>query len=230
MSAIQNMYELMPKKYSNSVFNPSFDLHGLSLPLRGLVAAPSGMGKTNLVMNILRVFSQGRQGTFNTIHIITRNADEPLYNWVRDVAPDIVIREGVEHSPKLDDFDPKENHLIIWDDLVLEGKVGLKNVQEMYLRGRKLNVSTIFISQSYYDTPKMIRINCSWISLLKLGNTNEVAMIMRNHGLGVTKQKLLAIYQHATAEKLQPLLIDLTASVEAGKFRKGFATIDINAI
>jgi hypothetical protein len=99
----------------------------------------------------------------------------------------------------------------------------------MYIRAHKLNVSCIFISQSYYETPKMIRINCSWIALLKLGNTTEVAMIMRNHGLGVTKQKLLAIYEHATAEKLMPLLIDLEAPVES-KFKKGFATIDIDAI
>jgi hypothetical protein len=222
LAAIENMYLRMPKKYQQKSYNPHFNVHGLSLPLRGLVAAPSGSGKTNLVMNILSVFD----GTFKTIHIITRNADEPLYNWVRDAAPDIVIREGLQNTPKLDDFDKKENHLVIWDDLVLEGKVGLKNVQEMYIRARKLNVSCIFISQSYYETPKMIRINCSWIALLKLGNTNEVAMIMRNHGLGVTKQKLLAIYEHATAEKLQPLLIDLAASVETGKFRKGFATID----
>jgi hypothetical protein len=177
----------------------------------------------------LRVFSEGRQGTFKTIHIITRNADEPLYNWVRDVAPDIVIREGLENTPKLDDFDKKENHLIIWDDLVLEGKAGLKNVQEFYLRGRKLNVSVIFISQSYFESPKMVRINCSWIALLRLGNTNEVSMIMRNHGLGVSKQRLLAIYEHCTAEKLQPLLIDLAAPVES-KFRKGFQVLDIDAI
>jgi hypothetical protein len=150
MAAIENMYLRMPKKYTNNAFNPNFDLHGLALPFRGVVAAPSGRGKTNLVCNILKVFSAGRQGTFKTIHIITRNASEPL----RDVAPDTVIREGLEHTPKLDDFDPKENHLIIWDDVVLEGKVGLKNVQEMYIRARKLNVSCIFISQSYYETPK----------------------------------------------------------------------------
>jgi hypothetical protein len=58
--SIENMYLRMPKKYQNKSYNPHFDVHGLSLPLRGLVAAPSGSGKTNMVMNLSRVFD----GTF----------------------------------------------------------------------------------------------------------------------------------------------------------------------
>jgi hypothetical protein len=226
-AAIQNMYEVMPKMYTNQAFNPNFDLHGISLPFRMCVAAPSGSGKSNFTTNLVRVFSQGRVGTFSKIFIITRNADEPLYNWLKDVAPDIIISEGIDKTPALDSFDKKENGLLIWDDLIMEKK--LTAVEEAYIRARNRNVSCVFISQSYYKIPKIIRQNCTFLVLLKLGGAREIVMIMSEHGLGVTREKLLAIYQHATSAKLAPLLIDLAAPIEA-KFRKGFEVIDIDSI
>jgi hypothetical protein len=227
MAAIVNMYERMPKKYTNNAFNPNVDLHGISLPFRMCVAAPSGSGKTNFIMNLLMVFSQGRVGTFKSIFVCTRNSDEPLLNWCRDVAPDIVISEGIGSTPALDSFDKKENHLIIWDDLIMEKK--LTSIEEAYIRARNRNVSCVFISQSYYKIPKIIRQNCTFLVLLKLSGAREANMIMSENGLGVTREKLLAIYQHATAEKLAPLLIDLAAPVEA-KFRRGFEVLNIDSI
>jgi hypothetical protein len=94
------------------------------------------------------MFSRGKKGTFSTITIITRNKDEPLYKWILTKTDQIVIKEGLSNTPKLDDFDKEKNHLVVWDDLVLSKD--LSRVEEYYLRARKLNVSVIFISQSYF--------------------------------------------------------------------------------
>ena len=44
-SKIVNMYERIPKKHLDNAENPNFDIHGLKLPFRMCIVAPSGSGK-----------------------------------------------------------------------------------------------------------------------------------------------------------------------------------------
>jgi len=48
--------------------------------------------------------------------------------------------------------------------------------------------------------------------LLKLSGEREVNMILKEFGLGVTKEELIEIYEFATKEKFSPLLIDMEES------------------
>ena len=219
---IINMYEKIPKHLLDKVNNPNYNLHKLKLPFRMCIVAPSGSGKTNFLINLLHLFSCGDKGTFQTIHIITRNADEPLYKWITTKCPSIIIKEGLTNTPKLDDFDKEENHLVVWDDLVLSKD--LSNVENYYIRARKLNCSVIFISQSFFKIPKIIRNNCSYMILLKLSGNREVNLILSEFGLGITKEELLEIYKYATSEKFSPLLIDLEEDPDK-RFRKGLNEI-----
>jgi len=124
---IINFYEVIPKKYIEETENPNEKFHNISIPFRMCVVAPSGSGKTNFLVNLLKVFSQG-QGTFISIDIITANKDEPLYNYLSGEFDGIKISEGLQSTPKLDDMDKKYNHLVVWDDLVLSKD--LKQVSE----------------------------------------------------------------------------------------------------
>lgn len=218
---IINMYEKIPKQFLDKVENPNYNLHKLKIALRMCICAPSGSGKTSFLLNLLQLFSVG-DGTFNSVYIITRNADEPLYRWLQSISDRIIIKEGLENTPQLDKFDKELNHLVVWDDLVLSKD--LSKVEQYYIRARKLNVSVIFISQSYFKIPKIIRNNCSYMVLLKLSGQREVNIILSEFGLGVTKEQLLQIYQYATREKFQPLLIDMEADPNE-RFRKGFTEI-----
>lgn len=225
---IVNMYERIPKSFLDKVDNPNFHLHKLKLPFRMCVVAPSGSGKSNFLLNLIHLFCAGDKGTFSTIHIITRNKAEPLYKWLESECEQIRITEGLSTSPKLDDFDKNKNHLVVWDDLVLSKDLSM--VENYYIRARKLNCSVIFLSQSYFRIPKMIRNNCSYMILLKLSGNREVTLIMSEFGLGVTKEELLKLYEYATAEKFSPLVIDMEESKES-RFRKGLLEIlDVNNI
>lgn len=219
---IVNMYEKIPKEFLDKVDNPNFHLHNLKLPFRMCVVAPSGSGKTNFLLNLLHKFSCGDRGTFKTIHIITRNKDEPLYKWLNSECEQIIIQEGLSHTPKLDEFDKDENHLVVWDDLVLSKDLSM--VENYYIRARKLNCSVIFISQSYFKIPKIIRNNCSYMVLLKLSGQREVNLILSEFGLGITKEQLIDLYKFATQEKFSPLLIDMEADADK-RFRKGLLDI-----
>jgi hypothetical protein len=172
------------------------------------------------------LFSQGK-GTFASICIVTANADEPLYNYLRKLDDQIKVVEGIANTPKLDKYDKGEkhnalSHLIIWDDLILSKN--LEIVCNYYIRARKQNVSCVFLSQSYFAIPLMIRRNCNYLVLLKLQGTRDINAIMRECGLGLTKEQLIAIYEYATNTKMSPLIIDFNEQ-PANRFRKGFTEL-----
>jgi len=211
------------QKYLSSVDNPNLKLHGLDkLPFRLVCCAPSGSGKTNMILNLVEKFSKGK-GTFNSITIITRNKSEPLYEFLEDKSnKKVKIEEGLENLPALDTFDKDLQHLVIFDDMVLEKNQ--KAMSEMYIRGRKRGISVCYLSQSFYKIPKTIRSNCNYFVLLKLSGKRDLNLILSEFELGVTKDELMEMYNDATKEKFNFILIDVEASKEK-KFRKNFLEI-----
>ena len=68
---IVNWYEKIPKEMLDNAENPNLHIHHLKVPFRMCVVAPSGSGKTNFLVNLIHLFSQGAKGTFADITIIT---------------------------------------------------------------------------------------------------------------------------------------------------------------
>ena len=217
---IVNMYDRMPTKFKPNIKNPNKRLHNIDLPFRMLVCSPSGSGKTNFVMNLLQKFCEG-EGTFQEIIILTKNADEPIYNFLKTKSKSIIIKEGLNGNlPKLDDtVDKDDMKLIILDDLVLERD--LKPVEAFYIRGRKFGYSIVFISQSYFRVPKTIRLNCSYLAILRIGSKMDLNMILREVGIGVTKVQLENMYNYATAKPLDVFLIHIEKNPSL-KFYRNF--------
>lgn len=217
---IINFYDVIPEKYKDDADNPNYNIHNIKLPFRMCIVAPSGSGKTNFLLNILKVFSQGK-GTFVSVDIITANKDEPLYKWLESEFKGFTIKEGLINTPILDEFDKKFNHLVVWDDLVLEKNQ--KVIENYYLRARKQNVSVIYLSQSYYDIPKFIRKNCNYLVLLNLnGSKRELTAILNEACTNINKETLLNIYRDSTSEDLRPLIITLGKVNDNLKYRKGW--------
>lgn len=208
MSKIKNFYEIIPKEFLLNAENPNFDLHKLKLPFRLCICAPSGSGKTVYLINLLALFCE-RKGTFANITIITRNKDEPLYKWLETKSDSISIKEGLHNAPVLDKMNKEENSIVIYDDLVLSKD--MSSVEAYYIRARKLNCSVIFLSQSYFRIPKIIRGNCNYLVLLKLSGDRDLNLIMNEFGMGVTKETIMKMYLYCTKEKFNVMLIDLEA-------------------
>jgi hypothetical protein len=213
----------MPKEMLPKAFNPNFSDHHINLPFRMCIVAPSGSGKTNFLLNLIHLFSRGK-GTFASITILTRVAKEPLYDFLKLKADSISIKEGLSNTPDLNKFDKDENHLVVWDDLVLAKS--LEMVENYYIRARKFNVSCIFISQSYYHIPTMIRKNSTYIVILKLGSgAREIKLILSEFGMGLEKEQLLNMYEYATDTKFCPMIVEMENPDKQSKFRKGFLEI-----
>jgi len=67
----------------------------------------------------------------------------------------------------------------------------------------------MFLSQSYFNTPKVIRQNINYCVILKLGGTRDVNSILRECSIDLTKEELLYMYQQATKQKSHVFIIIL---------------------
>jgi DNA polymerase III delta prime subunit len=221
-----DFYKSMPKKFLLQSHNPNFKDHKLNLPFRMLIIGGSGAGKTQTLMNLIRILN----GTFNNIHIITKNKDEPLYNYLESkVDTGLSITEGIDSAPNLDEFDKREQSLIVMDDLVLEKNQ--KQLEQYFIRARKLNCSLVYLSQSYFAVPKMIRMNLNYLIIKRLNTLQDLFRMMREYSLGVSKDVLVDLYQHSIQDNKQDfLLVDLDSEPK-DRFRFNFLDIyDLNGI
>jgi len=221
--AMTNYYEVMPKKFILDTHNPNKKIHGINVPFRILIVGGSGAGKTQTLLNLIKVMN----GTFQNIHIITKNKDEPLYNYIQEKLgkEGLTISEGVASAPDLDAFNKKEQSLIVMDDLVLEKNQ--KTLEQYFIRARKLNCSLVYISQSYYGVPKMIRQNLNYLIIKRLNTIQDLFRIMREYSLGIDKATLQDIYEDAVNENKQDfLLVDIDAEPQE-RFRKNWKAIEL---
>jgi hypothetical protein len=222
---IVNFYEKMPAKYKPSYHNPSYSKLKINLPFRLLCVGGSGSGKTLIVCNLIKLMND----TFGNIKICCKNEKEPLYQLLRDkISGDqLQIYEGLQKFPRCDDaeeFDPSLQHLCIFDDLCLEKDQS--KIEDLFIRGRKLckGVSCIYLTQSYFKSPKVIRINCGYIILKKLQSKRDLNMILSEYDLGVDKKALFKVYQAVCRDVKDFLFIDMEAD-PAHRFRNKFKTI-----
>ena len=91
---------------------------------------------------------------------------------------------------KIDSYShDKENKiLIVFDDMfadVIDNKKLNSIVTELFIRGRKLNISLVFISQSYFKVPKDVRLNTTHFFIMKIPNKKELQQIAINHSKNV---------------------------------------------
>jgi hypothetical protein len=70
----------------------------------------------------------------------------------------------------------------------------------------------MFLSQSYYGTPIIIRQNINYLVILKLGGTRDINSILRECSVDLTKDQLLKMYQNATKNKFDCFIIILDKS------------------
>ena len=73
-------------------------------------------------------------------------------------------------------------------------------VTELFIRGRKLNISTVFITQSYFKVLKEVRLNSTHFFIMKIPNKGELQQIALNHSSDIDFKDFVRIYKKCTAE------------------------------
>ena len=73
-------------------------------------------------------------------------------------------------------------------------------VTELFIRGRKLNISIVFITQSYFKVLKEVRLNSTHFFIVKIPNKGELQQIALNHSSDIDFKDFVKIYKKCTAE------------------------------
>ena len=71
---------------------------------------------------------------------------------------------------------------------------------ELFIRGRKLNISLVFITQSYFKVPKDVRLNTTHFFIKKILSKRELQQTAINHSSDISTEDFVSIYRKCTAE------------------------------
>ena len=74
-------------------------------------------------------------------------------------------------------IDKERKILIVFDDMIADmifNKKVNSIVTKLFIRGRKLNISLVFITQSYFKVPKEVRLNTTHFFITKTLNKREL--------------------------------------------------------
>ena len=104
-------------------------------------------------------------------------------------------------------------------------------VTELIIRGRKRNISLVFITQSYFKVPKDVRLNASHFFIAKIPNKRELQQIAINHSSDISTKDFANIYRKCTDEPYSFLgIYIMLASNYPLRFRKNLFNIECNSI
>ena len=120
--------------------------------------------------------------------------------------------------------DKQRKILIVFDDMIadmINNKKLNSVVTELFIRGRKLNISLVFITQSYFKVPKDVRLNSTHFFIMKIPNKRELQQTVLNHSSDISSKDFIKIHKKCTAEPYSFLVNDTTlASDNPLRFRK----------
>ena len=81
----------------------------------------------------------------------------------------------VDTHKNIEDYNPnkKRKILLVFDNMIadmLSNRILNPKVTELFIRGRKLNISLVFMTQSYFAVPIVIRVNSTHCFIMKIPN------------------------------------------------------------
>ena len=163
-------------------------------PYRILIAGGSESGKTNALLNLIN-----NQPDIDKIYLYAKDPYEAKYQYLINKREKVGLdhfkypKAFIEYSndmvgvyKNIENYNPgkKREILIVFDDIIadmINNKKLNPVVTELLIRGRKLNISIVFITQSYFKVPKDVRLNSTHFFTIKIPNKRELQQIALNH-------------------------------------------------
>ena len=182
-------------------------------PYRILIIGGLGSGKTNALFNLINNLPD-----IDKIYLYEKDLYEPKCQFLINKRQSTGLRHFndskafIEYSNDLqdvyrniDDYNPdKENKiLIVFDDMIadmINNKKLNSIVTELFIRGRKLNISL--------EISKDVRLNTTHFFIPKIPNKRKLQQIAVNHSLDINTKDFANIYRKYTAEPYSFLVID----------------------
>ena len=109
----------------------------------------------------------------------------------------------------------KRKILIVFDDMIADIMTNEKVqaiIKELFIRCRKLNISLIFITKSYFSVPKDVRLNSTHL-IMKINNKRKLQNIAINHSADIDYGNFIKNYREYTKKPYNVLTIDTALPV-----------------
>ena len=190
-------------------------------PFRMLIIGPSGPSKTNTLLHLMNNFHP-----IDKIYLYAKDLHEPKYEYLINKREQVGIKNlNDPHAFKeypdymndvLDDINNYNKNrdkkvVIVFDDIIadIEYNKNFKRItKELFYRARKVNVSIVFITQSYFRALKDARLNSTHYILMKIGNKKELKGIAEEESGHLDYKDFLKIYNYCTRKPYSYMLID----------------------
>ena len=203
-------------------------------PFRMLIMGPSGSGKTNTLLHLIDKFHP-----IDKIYLYTKDNDEEKYQYLINKREQVGIKNlndphvFMEYSNDMNDVLENINNynknsdkkaLIIFDDLIADIMRSEKFkaiFKELFIRCRKLNISIVFTTQSYFRTPKDARLSSTHYISMKISNKKELKSIAEENSGHLDFKDFLKIYNYCTKEPYSFMMVD-TRPPALVTFKKNF--------
>ena len=109
---------------------------------------------------------------------------------------DDIYKNSEEYNPN-----KKRKILIVFDDMIAD-MLSYKKLNliatELFIRGRKLNISLVFIIQSYFTVPKNTRLDSTHTFVMKISNKKERQQIAFNHSSDIDFKDFMNLFKKCT--------------------------------
>ena len=73
---------------------------------------------------------------------------------------------------------------------------------ELFIRGRKLSIHLVFITQSYFKVPKDVRLNSTHFFIMIIPNKRELQQIALNHSSDINSKDFIKIYKNVLLDHI----------------------------
>ena len=182
-------------------------------PYRILIIGGSGSGKTNMLLNLIneqrgidKIYLYAKDfGESKYEHLITnhQNAGIKHLNDPKAFIDCSNIRNDVYENIDLYNPNRKRKVLIVFDDIfadIMRNKKFQSIIKELFIRCRRINISLVFINQSYFSVLKDGRLNSTHYFIMKINNKRKLQNIAINHSADIDYKDFIKIYRECTKE------------------------------
>ena len=188
-----------------------------------MIIGQTGVGKTNLLLNLLLQYMN-----YDHCKIYTITPEQDKYQLLHEYSElfDENMDSIFEISPPEDvtpveELDDESNKVIIFDDIKLDNK-NMNNIKEYFSLSRNKNCNCIYLTQSYYDVPKYIRRNTKCFILFGGLDNKDIRHISDDLSKNIGRQEFGRIYREAISEPYSFMTVDKTSKYIPEMYRKRF--------
>jgi hypothetical protein len=222
--SIRNYYDLIPKEFKTPrVEYPNYDQVQIDLPCRIAIIGRSGGGKNQALLHLIENI-----GAWNEFYLCLANADQPLWRYfiaqiekVQKAKRQVLwVWDSPSKMPPIESMVADGiQRLWVYDDQLLKNKAEQARMADPFVMGRNLGISPVVLSQSWFGINRIVRLQCDVIIIKKLNSNKDIKQIISDVSLDMNLDQLMRMYDIATADVQNFLMIDKNTMDDALKFR-----------